>query len=80
MKRAKKRLSPILAKLITSTRSAKRVLTKAIAAVDASNRKLAMRHRQRHSFDKMLKAFDPKRHRGELMAFAPRGRERGTSL
>lgn len=27
------------------------------------------------TLDEMLEAFDPKRHAGEVMAFAPRGRE-----
>jgi len=81
MKLAKKRLSPIVRRLLSSTRGAKRAITKAIASVDATNRKLAMKRRKpQYSLDEMLEAFDPKRHRGELMTFAPRGRESGTPL
>lgn len=40
MKRAKKRLPPILARLISSTRRADRAITRAIAAVQTSEKRI----------------------------------------
>jgi|GEM_PF-6311794 len=49
MKRAKKRMLPILAKLIASTRRAVRALKEANAVVSATNQKIARRRRDLYS-------------------------------
>jgi hypothetical protein len=61
MKRAKKRLSPILAQLVTSTRRANRAMTKAIATVDASNKRLT-RRKPKYSLDELLAQIPPGDH------------------
>lgn len=57
MKRAKKKLIPILRRLDASTRRTKRPMTKAIAAVDASNKRLS--RKPRYSLDELLAQCDP---------------------
>ena len=58
MKLAKKRPLPILRRLLSSTRDAKHAMTKAIASVEAANRKLAIkRSKARCSLDEMLEGF-----------------------
>ena len=79
MKRAKKHLLPTIAKLYASTRRADRAMTDALAAVSASEKRIQKREqahaKTKESLDQLLAAFDVDRHRGEVMAFPPVGKE-----
>jgi len=79
MKLANKRPLPMIARVHSGARAARRAMARACATVSASEKRMRRREQEHastsESLERMLTSFDVRRHRGEVMAFPPVGRE-----